>query len=206
MKKTLLFAVLFIMSMSTNAQLFANLNAKSNENGGQTQNDRVSLSNTAKFAEKYGKILQIQYFDLPSVSMFAGKFSADVLLFSELGTGNKTCCVRVTFHSMITASTYYLDVDEIDNFLVFIERLNDEFLLTTPSVKTAYSYISRDNIMLRAEYETNKWKINLSGESVYDLVIMTKSKLKDFATMMQEAKNVIDAHPEYKPNTVSLSE
>lgn len=130
----------------------------------QEKETEKSQSKAVLFENSIGSLIRKDSYDLPKV----GDAEMDVIIMTDIFTGTKIGCLRMTtkYHKYDDKyDTYagYIDFEELDAAIKSLSYIKETILPTTPNVVTRFTFNIKDGGQLRTEFneKTKKWVFSI---------------------------------------------
>jgi hypothetical protein len=187
MKKTLAFVVLFLC---VELQLWGQISPAS------AQLDSVNLV-AEKSSSKIAKIMST--IDFYKTEYYLSRKIEDVkwnvLIITDLYSGNKHGCIRIDLKptdNIFRTYYQYIDLDEIDICVQSLSKMIGTISESTPKIKTELLFKTSDiEFMARDEFEV--WKLYIRPWHHYTEAKMNPRAISDIIKYMTQAKDLIES-------------
>lgn len=163
------------------------------------EKDEKSNSKAVEFLSKDGTFMKREFYDLPQIGMGQYKLESQVLIMTDLTSGYKMGCLRLsTFSNLGGSLEEYigtLDRDELDACIQCFELMQTDILTTKPEIYTETCYKTLDGVTIGCYYSNGIWTVFVRTKE-YTTRSMTTISTKNVPKLidnLKQAKAMIES-------------
>lgn len=159
------------------------------------EKEEESNSKAVEFLSKDGTFMKKEFYELPQIGIGQFKLESNVLIITDMITGYKMGCLRLSTFSNLGGSTdeYIgtLDKDELDACIQCLELMQTDILTTKPEVYTETNYRTLDGVTIGSYYSNKTWTVFVRTKEYTSRSLTTIGNVPKLIDNFKKAKEII---------------